>query len=499
MTISRSLTSALLLVFGLALAGCDKGPDAEATKAVLQERLGAALKPPVTNVESFRRVGSGPLPATADGKARRIVYYNAVLKLNQDVNFASWNGLNASAFAALLGATERGVTGIKQNGNKSGDELRVHGTATFVDDNGTWQAVPWVSPQVGAASPENNTGLPSEAKQQLDRVQDLLTGGGGTHAARNAIVADELAKAYGWMQLRLDRVDRAFVLAGGQTGGEYADIADLIASQLGGHGLDARVVATGGSFENARLIHERLADIGLVQSDIAAMAAKGGSVFAPDGPMPELRALGSLFPEAIQIIAAKGSPINTVADLKGKRVEIGQPGSGTRPNAEAVLAAGGVAVADLTEVKAAGLAEGLRMLAAGEVDAVITTIAAPAHSLQRAAADFGIKLIPIGPQERSILAGAHPDLIAVTLPANTYPGQTASVDTVAVTALLVGTSELSDATVETLLTEVYGGIDFIRAGSTAGSLISRATAQTGLTLPLHPAAERFLLRTAATQ
>ena len=143
MTIARSLTSALLLVFGLALTGCDKGPDAEATKAVLQERLGVALKPPVTNVESFRRVGSGPLPATADGKARRIVYYNAVLTLNQDVNFASWNGLNASAFAALLGATDKGITGIKQNGNKSGDQLHVHGTATFVDENGTWQPVPF--------------------------------------------------------------------------------------------------------------------------------------------------------------------------------------------------------------------------------------------------------------------------------------------------------------------------------------------------------------------
>ncbi len=499
MTNARSLTSALLLVFALVLTACDNGPDAAATKEVLQERLGAALKPPVTDVESFRRVGSGPLPAAADGKARRIVYYNAVLKLNQDVNFASWNGLNASAFAALLGATDRGITGIKQGGNKSGDQLHVHGTATFVDEGGTWQPVPWVSPMVGVASPENNTGLPSEAKQQLDRVQALLTGGGGTREARNTIVAEELGKAYGWMQLRLDRLDRTFVVAGGQTGGEYAAIADLIASQLGSHGLPASAAATAGSFENARLLHQKLADIGLLQSDIAALAAKGEGAFAQDGPMPELRALGSLFPEAIQIVTAKGSPISTVADLKGKRVDIGQPGSGTRPNAEAVLAASGVALTDLGEIKAAGLAEGLRMLAAGEVDAVITTIAAPAQSLQRAATTTGIKLISIGPQERTILAGAHPDLVSVTLPANTYPGQTESVDTVAVTALLVGTTELSDSAVETLLTEVYGGIDFMRAGSTAGSLISRATAQTGLTLPLHPAAERFLLRTTATQ
>ena len=145
---------------------------------MLSERLAAALKPPVTEVTSFRRLGSGPLPAAADGKARRIVYYNAVLKLTQDVDFASWNGLNATAFATLLGATEKGVIGIAQGGNRTGDELRVHGSATFVDQDGTWQAVPWVAPQLGVASPENNTGPPSEAKRLLDQIQALLAGGG---------------------------------------------------------------------------------------------------------------------------------------------------------------------------------------------------------------------------------------------------------------------------------------------------------------------------------
>jgi TRAP transporter TAXI family solute receptor len=237
----------------------------------------------------------------------------------------------------------------------------------------------------------------------------------------------------------------------------------------------------------------------LVQSDIAAAAAKGSGAFAAEGAISELRALASLFPEAVQIVTARESPIITVADLKGKRVAIGQPGSGTRPNAEAVLVASGVALADLGEAKEAGLAEGLRMLAAGEVDAVITTLAAPAYSLQRAAAEGGIRLISVGTQERAILAGAHPDLVPITLPPNTYPGQSESVETVAVAALLVGTSALPDTTVETVLGAVFGGIDFVAAGSTAGALIAKATARTGLTLPLHPAAERFLLRTTATQ
>ena len=118
------------------------------------------------------------------------------------------------------------------------------------------------------------------------------------------------------MQLRIDRLDRDLVVAGGQAGGEYAGIATLLATHLGGHGLEVRAVATAGSFENVRMVNRGEADIGLVQSDIAAAAAKGSGAFAADGAMSELRALASLFPEAVQIVTAEDSPIATIADLK---------------------------------------------------------------------------------------------------------------------------------------------------------------------------------------
>lgn len=488
----------VLLLLGV-VAGCDRAPDADATRAVLQQRLAAALKPPVTEVVSFRRLGSGPLPAGPDGRARRIVYYNAVLKLTQDVDFTSWNGLNAVAFAALLGATERGVIGIRQDGNRSGDELKVHGSATFIDENGIWQAVPWIAPNVGIASPEDNTAPPSEAKRLLDQIHTTLDDGSGSRQQRAAIVAEELAKSAAAIRLRLDRLDRRLVLAGGQEGGEYAEVAGLIAGAISGHGLAAQAVASDGSWDSVRLLREGLAEVALVQNDVAGAAARGEGAVALDAALPDLRALGSLFPEPVQIVVAAGSPIAAIADLKGKRVDIGQPGSGTRANAEAVLAASGVAVRDLGEAKELGLAQGLQMLAAGEIDAVITTLAAPAHSLQLAAGGPGIRLLSIGTQERAILTGGRRDFVPVTLPPNTYPGQAEDVETVAVTALLVGTTGLADSTVETLLQEVYGGIDFVAAGSAAGALISKATGRTGLTLPLHPAAERFLLRDAPSQ
>lgn len=493
----RSLTRlcVALLLLGL-LAGCDRGPDADTAKAVLQERLKAALKPQVTDIVSFRRLGSGPLPAAPDGKPRRIVYYNAILRLSQDVDFTSWNGLNVVAFAALLGATERGLIGIKSDGNKSGDELRVHGSATFVDENGTWTPVAWVAPSVGVASPEDNSAPPSEARRLVDEIETMLDGAGQQRAD---IIAEELAKSVAAIRLRLDRLDRRLVVAGGQEGGEYAQVAGLIAAAVSDRGLAAEAVGSDGSWDSVRLVREGLAEIALIQNDVAGAAARGEGAVAVDAALPDLRALGSLFPEPVQVVVAAGSPIASIADLKGKRVDLGQPGSGTRVNAEAVLAASGVAVRDLGKVTELGIAQGLAMLADGQLDAVITTLAAPAHSLQLAASSQGIRLLSMGPQERAILTGGQRSFVPVTLPANTYPGQMEGVETVAVTALLVGTTVLADSTVEALLQEVYGGIDYIAAGSAAGALISRATARTGLTLPLHPAAERFLLRDAPSQ
>src|SRR4051794_38636139 len=317
----RRLRSALLLVLGLLLAGCDKSPDAEATRRVMEERLASAMQPPVTQVASFRRLGSGPLSATADGKTRRIVYYNAILQLTRDVNFASWNGLNATAFATLLGATEQGMIGIKPDGNQSGDQLRVHGSATFVKDGEAWVAVPWVAAPVGMGSPENNTGPPSEATRLLAAVGGLLRDSALSQQRRD-IIADELAKALARMQLRLDRLDRVLVVAGGKKGGEYAGVAGLIAADLAGRDVPASAMATTGSVENARLMHRNLAEVALIQNDVAGMAVRGSDPFAADGAMAELRALGSLFPEPVQVVVRANSPLTSIAGLKDQRVEL---------------------------------------------------------------------------------------------------------------------------------------------------------------------------------
>ena len=477
------------------------GPDADATATVLEQRLAAALKPPVTEVASFRRVGSGPLPAAADGKARRIVYYNAgaeaepgrrlrVLERPQRhaPSRPSWAPPRRGSPASSRAATRRrrAARSRQRHVRRRGRDLA---------------AVPWVAPEVGQGSPENNTGPPSEAKRLLDAVQALLTGGGGDRALRSTIVAEELAKAYGWMQLRVDRLDRGVRRRRGPGRRRVCQrCRPSSPASSAGTACRPRAVATAGSIENARLVAQKLADVGLIQSDVAAPG--GGRGGAVRHRRRHGRAAGAWQP------VPGGDPDRDgqgLADRDRRRPQ----GQARRARAARAPARARTPKrcwppaawppADLAAMQGGGAGRGptaarRRRGRRGDHDPGRTR-----PRLQEAAAATGIKLLSLGTQERAILAGGHPDLVPVTLPPNTYPGQTETVETVAVTALLVGSADLSDATVEALLTEVYGGIDFVQAGSPAGSLISRSNAQQGVTLRWHPAAERFLLRPAATQ
>jgi TRAP transporter TAXI family solute receptor len=201
--------------------------------------------------------------------------------------------------------------------------------------------------------------------------------------------------------------------------------------------------------------------------------------------------LASLFPEPLHLIVAADSALRTPHDLAGRRLEIGQPNSGSRANALLLLAAAGVDVKGLAAVREGGLEQGLADLAAGRVDAVIATISAPAARIQAAAALGLIRLLPIAPDLQHALAGQAAGLVPIQLPPDTYPGQVEAVPTLAATALLVAAERLPRADVDLVLGALFGGIDFVAAGSAAGSQINRRSAAVGLTLPLHPAAEVF--------
>ncbi|QQP91165.1 TAXI family TRAP transporter solute-binding subunit [Skermanella sp. TT6] len=484
----------LVLVAALGfLAACEKVPDEAAVRDALQSALETTFPDPMFEIADFNRVGSGPLPADAGGAERRIVYYNADLRVLRDYSFGDWEALNVSALANLLGATEHGLKGIRRDGNEAGDTVEVSGSVGFERTNGDWRPVVVAQAPVGEAPPLDNTGPPAIARGLVDQIMALFEGP-PTDDARQAreIITEELDGAYRQITLRLDRLQRAFIVAGGPEGGEYDLIARTVAASISADGVRASGVATDGSVENLRLIQDGSADVALAQNDIAAMAARGGSLFEGAGPNPELRALASLFPEPVHIVVRADAEIGTVADLRGKRIDLGLPRSGSLLTARSVLEAHGLAPDDFAEVTEMGPSRAVEALVAGNIDALVSVINAPARLFQRLSAERGIRFLPLDRNAIQELAGSDGNLVPLTLPAGTYPRQTEPVPTVAVTALLVSRRDMPDVEVTTLLDTVFKDIDFLAAGSAAGALISRGRAESGLSIPLHPAAEAWL-------
>jgi TRAP transporter TAXI family solute receptor len=161
----------------------------------------------------------------------------------------------------------------------------------------------------------------------------------------------------------------------------------------------------------------------------------------------------------------------------------------------------GLGLADFAQVTDMGPARAVEALTAGNIDAVVSVINAPARLFQRLSAQSDIRFLPLDPQAIRTLNSSSSQLVPLTLPAGIYPRQTEPIPTVAVTALLVARRSMPDVEVTTMLDTVFKDIDFVAAGSAAGALISRNRAESGLSIPLHPAAEAWLgdAPTAATQ
>lgn len=487
----------IVFVLGLLTAGCAEAPDATRVEQIVEQRLTQALGADTIELSNLRRLGSGPLDAGADGKPRRIVYYNAVLTFARDLDFSSWDTLNVAAFSNLLGATQQGITGLEQDGNSAGDQVYVHGSVSFAQGDDGWVPVDSLLAEVGTAS--SGPSGAAESRRIIEQINALLARQGEHPQKREQIITEVLSGAYQDITLRLDRLQRALIIAGGSADGEYARVAPLLAAELIAMGTQARAVASGGSNENLRLLRAGKVDVALAQNNVAAEALLGAEPFAELGPYYDLQALASLFPEPVHVIVAAGSDMTGLQDLVGKRVDIGIRGSGGRLTAITLLAAAGIELSDLGALHETGLGNGLALLAKGEVDAVIATIGAPALALQQAAARGRIRLLPMSTEQRDAMTRESNAYVPIVLPRSTYPGQVEPVPTVAVTALLTASAGLPGADVERILTALFDRIDFVGAGSAAGSLITRQTAAVGLTIPMHPAAVAFFGETAASQ
>ena len=484
-----------LLVLVLLFAGCSRGPDESALKAQVQQQMEKSLKPGLLELAALKRLGSSPLPAADNGVPRVLVYYNATLRLREGYDFKDWEGMSPATLAHVLGAKERGVFGVNVKENQPGDLLRVYGTGTFEQSANGWTAVAAATRDVSKAPAEPGSATPSiNSKRYLDQLAAVVdVGPPGIDAKSDAIISEELEQALRAIARRRARTQELVTVASGPANGEYTRVVEALLGTLrkGGRKVNVIGVETEGSIENAFLIGRGQADLALVQSDVAWLASTGAGPFAVDGPLKRMVAIASLYPEPVHIVVPANSAIRSVDDLRGKRVDLGTPQSGTRINALSILQAHRIAAKDLAEARGDGPQAALHQLRSGRIDVFFSTVGAPARELQRVAAVFPIRLVPLSREVVQRLVAEQPGLVALQIPARTYPGQTEASATIAATSLLVGAVDKPDDEVKALLQLAFESTDYLAFGSAQGVKISRRTGLRGVAIPVHPAAAAY--------
>jgi TRAP transporter TAXI family solute receptor len=255
--------------------------------------------------------------------------------------------------------------------------------------------------------------------------------------------------------------------------------------------LIASAVSSRGSVDNINAIVSGLRDSGFAQSDVAYWAYTGTGTMKDKPAATDLRTIAALFDEHIHLIALKDSGINSVADLKGKRVSLDEPGSGTRVDAQLILEANGLSETDVTaeDLKPGPAAEALRN---GKIDAFFIVAGYPTGSVVELASATPIKLVPIDGAGAQALTEKYGFFAAGTIPAGTYEGVD-EVTTVAVGAQWF-TSASKDAELVYGITKALWNENtrkLLDIGHPKGVTITLETALNGIGVPLHAGAERF--------
>jgi len=474
----------LLLVL---LAGCARGPDDDALAGDVQARLEAVFGQPQVEVATLRRQGSAPYRPAADGSAQVIVYFNAVLRFVATYDPSDWETLNPTLIANALGATDRGIFGLGPGRHAPGAEFRSHGSLVYRKDDVGWVVSDDALPPATKDAEATPSGTPG-ADELVQRLAKLVMQSPATRGADREIITEEIDRALRNINLRLQREHEGVAVAAGPTGGEYWRFLISVTRGLP-TSAGVQVVVTEGSVANAFLIESQRARVGVMQSDVAAAAVTGQDIFAETGPLSHLRAAASLFPEPVHIVVRADSDIRDLADLAGRRVALGSPQSGSRHTARRLLAHAGVDPAGLVRVAYGDPADALARLAAGEIDAVIEVTSAPWQQLQDALRTTPLRLVGLYPAQTARISAELPGLVPLGIPARTYAGQAAVVQTVAATALLVAHSDVAEATVEAVLEYLYTAA--AERGGVRAARLSKERARTGITIPMHAGALRF--------
>ncbi len=291
--------------------------------------------------------------------------------------------------------------------------------------------------------------------------------------------------------------DQKFVTigTGGVTGVYYAAggaICRLVNKDRAKHGLRCSVESTGGSVFNINTIKAGELDLGVAQSDVQYNAVKGLKQFKDAGAYKDLRAVMSLHPEPMTVVARKDAGITSFADFKGKKFNVGNPGSGTRASMEELLAAMGWKMSDFALASELKADEHGPALCDGKIDGFFYAVGHPSANIQDPTTSCGAKLISLTGPAIDKLVHDNPYYAKVTIPAGLYPNNPQATETYGVLATLVTSAKVPADSVYAIVKAVFDNFEeFKKLHPALAHLKPEDMVKNGLSAPLHEGAARY--------
>jgi uncharacterized protein len=282
---------------------------------------------------------------------------------------------------------------------------------------------------------------------------------------------------------------------GGVTGVYYPTggaICRLVNRDRAEHGIRCGVEATGGSIYNINAIRSGELDFGVAQSDWQFHAYNGTSQFAEQGAFEDLRAVFSVHPEPFTVVARADAGIASFDDLQGKRVNVGNPGSGQRGTMEVLMEAMGWTMDDFAVASELQAGEQSQALCDNNIDAMVYTVGHPAGSIQEATTACDSVLVNVDNEAVQQLVADNPYYRTATIPGGMYRGNPDDTQTFGVGATFVTSATVSDEVVYQVVKAVFEDIDQFKGLHPAfANLDPSEMVSDGLSAPLHPGAERY--------
>lgn len=282
-----------------------------------------------------------------------------------------------------------------------------------------------------------------------------------------------------------------YILATGGTGGTYYPFGGAIANIWNTkiENMNVTAQATGASAENLRLINKGDAEFGTVQNDVMDYAFNGTDMFAGE-KLSNIATIGTLYPEVIQIAVSENSGINSIYDFKGKRISVGDAGSGVEFNAKQIMEGYGLTFNDIKKSNLS-FKESAEAIQNGTLDGCIITAGVPNAALQELAFSAGLKLIPVSGNEAATVMDKYGYYTATTIPGGTYKGSDEDVPALAIKATLAVSASLDEDTVYEMTKALFENLQELGNAHAKGKEVSAASAVTGVSVPFHPGAVKY--------